>query len=341
MNTIPLNIEKNSETNSEGHLKPLAALFVQRLEKIIKSYQLFHLLFIFFIGLEITALFLFFTLLSNSFMLALALGGLFLTIFSYFILRIYLQTKKPLHYRQCIQEYRTSCQEQMADEDGTPHYHIALAQAFSCLADELEGKEYHVYKQTSKPSLNTILAKISCWLYWKDFHLLKELLLKSSVEENIKFVKCAPTVLESHVALATSYVMLSGLYVDPRKLADEEDRWVPQEAYAETMKEKFRTTAKRAIEEFKIIKDFAPTDLWVHSQLAYSYHDLQMPEEEIAEYEILFKLNPHDRETLYKLGSLYFQQGLNAKGLQIYDALKKINPNKADQLINQYGAYAI
>lgn len=162
----------------------------------------------------------------------------------------------------------------------------------------------------------------------------------TSVEQNIKLVKCEPTSLEVHASLANAYVMLSGLYIDPRKLEGYDDeRWMPPERYSPQMEEKFRSTAERAIEEFKVLNDFAPNDPWVHAQLAYSYRDLKMPKEEIKEYEAILKFNPGDRETLYKLGLLYFQQGLNSQGLRIYEELKRSHYKKAESLIENYGSY--
>ena len=96
--------------------------------------------------------------------------------------------------------------------------------------------------------------------------------------------------------------------------------------------------AERAIEEFKILNDYAPEDPWIHAQLAYSYHDLQMPQEEIREYETVLRLKPDDMDTLFRLGVLYFQQGMNAKGLQAYEELKRFHYKKAEALIGYYGS---
>jgi tetratricopeptide (TPR) repeat protein len=134
--------------------------------------------------------------------------------------------------------------------------------------------------------------------------------------------------------------MLSGLYIDPRTLEGyDEERWIPSDKYSEGFVEKFRFTAERAIEEFKILSEYAPDDPWVHIQLAYSYHDLQMPLEEIKEYETIKRLQPDDLDNLFKLGILYFQQGWNAKGLRVYEELKKAHYAKAEALIKFYGSY--
>ncbi len=112
----------------------------------------------------------------------------------------------------------------------------------------------------------------------------------------------------------------------------------PPKKYSKSFKQKFRLTAEKAIEEFKILSDYAPHDPWVHAQLAYSYRDLQMPKEEIKEYEAILQLCPDDKETLFKLGKLYFEQGQNAKGLKIYETLKFSHYKKAESLIHFYGA---
>ena len=66
--------------------------------------------------------------------------------------------------------------------------------------------------------------------------------------------------------------------------------------------------------------------------------DLGMPEEEMREVETLLKLRSKDKEILFRLGSLYFKQGMNAKGLQVYEELKRANFKKAEDLISSYGS---
>jgi lipopolysaccharide biosynthesis regulator YciM len=64
-----------------------------------------------------------------------------------------------------------------------------------------------------------------------------------------------------------------------------------------------------------------------------------MPAQEIQEYETLLKIVPHDKEVLFRLGILYFQQGHNARALRIYELLKKAKDTKAEELIAFYDAY--
>lgn len=301
---------------------------------------MFNVSFVLLASSEVALFLSFFALMSQSTILAFTLAIFFLTLFAYFVLHLFFQSRRPEQIEKICEEYLQRCKTLMHYQDGIPEHHIALANAANKFAALLYEKEYTFFVPPVflKPLAST-LEKFSCFCYWKDLHKLKELLLTTSIEEHIKVVQCEPTNLEVHAALANAYVMLSSLYADPRKYHDYDDeRWIHPERYSEQMQEKFRITAQRAIEEFKILNEYAPDDPWVHVQLAYSYHDLQMPQEEIREYEIVIKLRPDDKDTLFKLGMLYFQQGMNAQGLHIYKTLKQTNYKKAANLIKFYGS---
>lgn len=157
----------------------------------------------------------------------------------------------------------------------------------------------------------------------------------------MELVKSQPLNLEVHAALANAYVRLSSLYVDPRKEVHDKDHFLPADCYTPEIEEKFKQAAQKAIEEFKIIQHYAPQDPWVHAQLAYTYRDLKMPQEEIKAYENMLRINPDDKEILFRLGVLYFQQGLNAQGLKVYEALKNPLPKKAEVLMRYYGSSSL
>lgn len=308
-------------------------------DSVINRYVAFNLFFLGVCAIEIVLLAVFFTFLAHSLLLALCLAAIFFTFFSYFTLRAYFQTKKPEQFKEIKDRYLAGCKACMGYQEGGEEYYAALANACCRLANRLHGREYDHYPLPAWLAfLNPLTEKLSCWWHWEDVHLFKEQLLQEAVNEHLKLVKCQPTSLEAHAALANAYVMLSGLYIDPRKMEGyEDDRWLPTGKYNEKFEQKFRAIAERAIEEFRILSEYAPDDPWVHSQLAYSYHDLQMPLEEIREYETIQRLVPSDKDNLYKLGLLYFQQGLNAKGLKVYEELKKVQYKRAESLIKHYG----
>lgn len=316
--------------------------FFHQFNKIIRSALIFNLAFLSLGAIEICLFVLFFAALAKSAILAFSLGLLFLTAFSYAVLRIYFQAKKPEQLIDLKNGFLSECAYFMQTQELAVDHHLAISNAICKLASRLYGREYHCYPMPRKLAfLSPFFQKFSCWFHWQDVQKMKEILLEAAIDEHLKMIEIEPTNLEVHASLANVYVMLSHIYSDPRKQeGHEEGSWVPSGKTSNEMHQKFQEAAERAIEEFKIIKDFAPDDSWVHSQLAYSYHDLQMHREEIQEYEILLRLKPEDKDTLFKLGVLYFEHGYNAKGLQIYEALKQTNFKRAENLIKFYAAYS-
>lgn len=327
----------------KNRIQALVIPAVKQFQSILKSYALFNLFFFFLLTAEIIYFFAHLTFLAQNFVLAIHLALIFATLFSYFTLRMYFHTRKVEQLVSLKTEFSQACQASLQDLGIHSSYHLLVSYACCRLAAELHAKEYAIHAcPLGLHFLASSFEKINCWFYWQDVHLMKELLLQACIEEHIKLVRLEPTNLEAHAGLANAYVMLSGLFVDPRTVEGlEDERWIPSNKYNEAFKQKFREAAKLAIEEFKILSDYAPQDPWVHAQLAYSYRDLQMPLEEIKEYEIILQLCPEDKETLFKLGKLYFAQGFNAKGLQVYETLKKSNYKKAESLIHFYGEYTL
>lgn len=314
---------------------------MRRFRRIVSSFVLFNLVFLLIGAVEITFFLTSLAWLGESTVVAFFLALFFLTFFSYSVVRIYLQAKKPEYIQTLLDKYISSCKEHLHYSVGVPEHHMALASALQKFAESLAHKEYSFYAPSSfLASLAPTFEKFSAFCHWKDYYTLKEILLTHAIEEHIKVVICEPTHLEVHASLANSYVMLSMLYADPRKKEGyDEEKWISPERFSPKMRLRFEKCASRAIEEFKILHDYAPDDPWVHLQLAYSYRDLQMPQEEIKEYETLLHLRPDDNETLFKLGMLYFQQGKNSQGLAVFEKLKHTHPKKAESLIKFYGAY--
>ena len=114
-------------------------------------------------------------------------------------------------------------------------------------------------------------------------------------------------------------------------------------ANSSSIKEELRSkrafAADGAVQECLILKEYSPNDSWVHKSLATIYKDLGLTEKEIEASEALVALNPKDFEALHNLGVLYFKQGMNAKGLKIYEKLHKHDLALAESLLNHYGAY--
>lgn len=318
--------------------KTISALLPILYQKI-RSHRLLHITLLSLIAVELFTLLFCLSSLAEYALVSLAMSALFLTTFSYFILRLYTQTKKIEQLRDIHAAFLSQLKVLVEYKESAPECNIAVANSCCKFAEILKEQEICFCSSPFGLSwLTSPLRKWSSYCYWQDFTLMRELLLQSSVEEHIKWVKCEATSLEAHASLANAYVLLSHLYASLASRSAEEP-WLATKRISAEIGEKFRQASKYAIEEFKILSNYAPNDPWVHEQLAYSYRDLQMPLEEIKQYELILKLNPSGIDILHKLGILYFQLGRNANGLQVYEQLKKMHYSKAENLIAHYDAY--
>ncbi|MBU6446258.1 MAG: hypothetical protein KGQ49_02530, partial [Verrucomicrobia bacterium] len=321
--TMATHLEKNDPFDDsifQNHLPQYYRAILNDFRKVAKGYVNFNLLFFAIFAAEICLFFFFLPFWMGSPLFAIALGALFLTCFSYFVLLFYHQAKKPEQLIHLRDQFLESCRQTLSVPAGEAGHHLSIADALSKLAAYLQDFEATLYKG---PKLFTRWTmRFSSYSYGEDVLKMKLLLLQASVDEHVRQVRITPTDLEVHASLAGTYVALSKVY----KQANQE--------------EKYRMAARLAIEEFSILSHYAPNDPWVHEQLAIGYHDLGMAEEEMREVETLLKLRASDKEILYRLGHLYFRQGMNAKGLKIYEELKKGNFKKAEDLISSYGNFA-
>ncbi|HKY99683.1 MAG TPA: hypothetical protein VJ112_00785 [Rhabdochlamydiaceae bacterium] len=310
-------------------------------KQITRHFALFHFSFLAIAFFELFAFILFFSFLTKSTVLAFSLAAILLTGFSYFVLLFYLQAKKPEQLLHVRHNFLKSAQDALPLEKGTPEYHLSIAHALHLLATKLQNQEYTYYAlPPSFQTLSPLMEKLSVWIHWQDLHQMKEILQLLIVREQVEMVKIQPADLQAHASLANAHLALSRLYCDPRKIYPEKSFvWISPEYSSPEMQQKFRKCAERAIEEFKILDQFAPNDPWVHAQLAGVFHELEMPFEEMQEYETVLKISPLDNDVLFRLGVLYFQQGLIAKGLRVYEQLKMTKEFKAAELISYYDAY--
>ena len=309
-------------------------------KQVTRQYALFHISFFSIAIIELVSFVLFFSFLTQTTIFAFSLAGLFLTAFAYFVLLFYFQAKKPEQLLEVRARFESACKTTLPYAENTAEYHLALSSSLQRMLTALHRQEYSYYSLPAYfETLSPLMQKFSVWTHWKDIHQMKELLLLKIIQEKIGIIKLKPTDLESHARLADAYVALSRLYMDPRKLyPNEEHLFVSPEYASPEMLEKFKKTADRALDEYRILDAYAPNDPWVHAQLASLYRDLELPLEEMREYEAILKISSPSSQILLRLGSLYFEHGSSAQALRLYEVLKEHNDPCAEELIAHYGA---
>jgi len=326
-------------SHAQNPLDIICAETTHSLKKNLRKHLLFHGFFLSLIALEAVVLASSLSFFMEISVVSIALSGLFLTLFCYVVFTIFLQTQSVAAFYALKETFFDKVCTLTNYLEGQAESHILMGSCFAKLAEHIEAKECELYQHALGLSFLKLLPEKACFLlHWKKIYQFKEIALEASVSENIKFVKCFATSFEAHSSLANSYVMLSNLHGKILLHSSEQSKL--RDKYLLEVKEKFQKAASLAVEEFKILKDFEPNNPWIHEQLALSFHDLENPAEEISCYEIILKLKPKDIDTLFKLGTLYFKLGQNARGLQVFADLKKLNTNKAEALIKNYGSNA-
>lgn len=306
--------------------------------KCSSSFVLFNLFFLCLACVEILSFCVFLTALNGSAVIALVLGSLFLTFFSYFVLLFYFQARKPEQLNELLERFITSCRTSLGIPLGVALHHLSVAETLIKLAQYLTDYEWRLIKIPNFLSpFSKIISRFFAYCYWRDVCCFKQLLLQAAIDEHLNQIRLTPTDLEVHASLANAYVALSQVYKEPKKQGQSHPRQNFYRRHATLFEEKCKASASLAIGEFQILNQYAPNDPWIHEQLSTGYRELGLPQEEIREVEFLLTLRPNDREILFRLGTLYFEQGLNAKGLQVYEELKKANFKKAEHLISNYG----
>jgi len=323
------------------NLYPHYRSLLNKFKKTSKFFVFFNLSFIFVFLSGLLSLVYLSAVFSKSTVIAFTLGGLFLTTFSYFVLLFYFQTKKCEEHSQLVNSFLEATREAISVPNNLSELHLSIAHATIKLSTYLHDFERGFYRSPFKfKSLNSLFESIGFFCHFEDVCKMKQLLLKSAIDEHHKQVRISPTDIELHTSLADTYILLSKVHFNIRSHLENSPLRFRFKKLLFKAGDRFKSTVKQAIEEFTIISHYSPDDPWVHMQLAQSYRDLKMFKEEIGEYETILELSPSDSKILFRLGVLYFEQGQDAKGLKIYELLKNTNYQKAEKLIRFYGVYS-
>ncbi len=183
---------------------------------------------------------------------------------------------------------------------------------------------------------------LSQWI-WIPYFLLGEIFFHAAKECYIRILRENPKELQVHAALANTYVTLATHIKEAISMKDQlffNGKFMPK-SFFQRLQEKRAQACLRAIEELNILQSFCPDELWVLDQLAISYRELGMRDQEITVYNRILDLHPDDTNALFRVGLLSFQKGDNARGLELYDRLLYLQPLLAHELIAYFGAYDV
>ncbi|MBS0628383.1 MAG: tetratricopeptide repeat protein [Verrucomicrobia bacterium] len=318
-----------SEKEKAITLESIFSSFILESKSCFRFYAYFHVLFISFLSIQLLSFLLFFSYFTKSMACASALALFFLTLFSYFVLLFFFQTKKP--------EQFLSIQNTFLQAYRSIHPHstsLQIAQATLQAIDLLSQEEYRFYKiEPFLLALTSLVGKCKIRLYWKNFHAMKESFYSLGIEQIIDHIKKSPLDLEAHALLAEIYLEHSKLYLPPPSSFLP---WIPPEYFSPLFHQRFFACSTRAVEECLVLQEYEEKNTWLFTKLAEIYQLQENAEQEIQCREELRSFAENDPELLFRLGVLYFKQGHNTKGLKIYEELQKDFPKEASLLIEHY-----
>lgn len=295
---------------------------IAKFKKITRKISFLKIGFVFLLFIEIFLSWFFMTHFPYSLKIAITIGLIVLTIFSFFVILFYLQTKIPRQLMDLKNRFISSCKKLLFSPIGSLDHHLSLAKNLMHLSFYFTDLEYSYFSKN--------FSWISSFFHKTDVYKMREDLLFLAIFEHLKNIKNNPTDLELHMSLSRSYTSLANLYKEILKKSKRKQSF---------LKENIESATKHAIEEFKILRSLAPNDPWILSQIAKSYNSLDMLEEEEKAYENLLELCPEDNEILFSLGKIYFKLGKSAKGLKVYEELKNVGYEKSEDLLNSYSSF--
>lgn len=293
---------------------------LKEFQQITRRYALFHAAFLVAFVVELLVVLVFTPFMAKTWTIAATVSLIFLTAFTYFVLRLYFQTKKPEQFVALRDKFLASC------PTGTVRPIYDWIQ-------QLQGQESQCYSlPTLLQTLSPLVEKFSVWCHWEDVHWMKETLHLHALQKMFEWVRENPTDLELHRAIATSYMALYQIYQMPKTSFS----FIQKQYDSPEMRDKFERSARLAMEELKIVLTYAPNDPWALNYMARVYSDLGLRQEEKKIYEMLLSAQPQDGEIHYRLGKLCFELGHMAQGLHLYRELQGRKDPKAQELISHY-----
>jgi tetratricopeptide (TPR) repeat protein len=322
--------ETASYRKTQDPLSEAMSLF----KKIMDEHARFHAISLSLIALEIFLFILLYGYLQKTLWITFLLGSIFFTCISYFIIKFYLDSKKPDSLLNLKDHYLDLCKKELLFSDNSKEFHFQIASNLFLLAQTMKGYEYLIYKAPSK-SLIPFLRHFSSFFHWKEVFFIREKLMQLAIDEHIQIVQLYPSDIETHASLAESFMNMGKLYSE---LIKSHEPWIKKALENLEIEKKFLTSTNLALEELKIVENFSEKTPWILAQRASIYHELKRPLDEIQCYETLLEMNPQDEAAIYRLGVLYFAQGLVTQGLQCYQKLRESGDERADTLIKLYDA---
>lgn len=263
----------------------------------------------------------------KSSLVAAIFASFVLTLFSYAFFVYYLQLKQPEELFSLRKYFIGACRKELSKHLANKDTQLLLAQATERLILQLEQQKPAFDQHRFVRSVNLFFNRT----YMKK---LQEILLFSSIDEQLGLIEKDPLNPRVHSSLAKTYLSLFQLYQEEPPLG-----WLRSKKEKNEREQRKEAALHLAIEEFRIALSSLPADPWLLTQLARCYQMQENKSEELYCYEQLLLLFPSDPELLLQLGNLYFEKGSIVNGLKMFQQLSLLAHPHSHELMKQYSSF--
>jgi len=199
--------------------------------------------------------------------------------------------------------------------------HLIAAEAARSLSADLKGVEKELCRPVIK-SLDQAFEKLSLLIHGNGVRALRKEALQAAASEIIEAIVQNPISPEHHKKLAIVYLEVACLYADEGGIPSS------LEAYSKAI--------RQAISQLGVAKHLGSRDPWLYEQLIECYGALKEEKELLETCSELLEIAPERSDALYYVGRRYFEYGLYAEGLRIYERLLQMDSERAHVLLRVY-----
>lgn len=267
--------------------------------------------------------------------LAIALALFFFEVFAYAVLSFYLGEKRKFQLLHLGRKYHSGCCDRCREAAHPP---LATGEQLEALSHQLHGLEFRHFPRSGRwyKALGS-LERLGAWWHAEDVRALREWLLLAAVECYVQHIRIEPLALMSHTRLATTCIYLADLWLKPVEGHNENSSLED----ASLDGDRARVFLQVALEEFILLTESSSPTPELYQQIAACYQRLDEREKQAESYERVLELDSTREDIRLQLGQLYFALGYQRKGLEIYAYFKDLGDERAQPLLQHYGAQRV
>lgn len=264
-----------------------------------------------------------------SLILAGGLSLFFFELFAYAILSFYLVEKRKAQLLALGRGFRDQIDQSESESDdraGRAGRHL------QDLAHQLRDAHWRLISPWSGfGKLGDLAMRFPAWWHAEDTKAMREWLLLAAADCQMKRVRKSPLDIDSHSQLAMICIDLADLWIEPTAKGEKS-------AIASSKRDIFLQVA---LEELIILSEIDTPTPELYQKMASCYCRLGDKERQAENFQLALDLAPERIDLRLQLGQLYFALGYQRKGLQVVAHLKERGDERAEDLLQYYGAQRV